>query len=82
MLVGGVDVAPDDIVVHQPVDNIGALALGRAEHQRVPQEAPFVDEGVGADALHLAKVLPTSTPKCNTGHFRSERAARVPKMAL
>ncbi len=26
--------------------------------------------------------LPTSTPKCNTGHFRSERAARVQKMAL
>ena len=57
MLIGGVDVTLDDIVVHQLVDDIGALAFGCAEYQRIPEETAFIDEGVGADALYLAKVL-------------------------
>ena len=57
MLIGGMDVALDDIVVHQSVDDIGTLALGRAEHQRVPKEVAFIEEGVGAVAPRMAKVL-------------------------
>ena len=34
--IGGMDVTLDDIVVHQAVDNVGALSIGRAKDQRVP----------------------------------------------
>ena len=35
--VRGVDVAPDHVVVHQAVDDVGALALGGADDGRVEQ---------------------------------------------
>ncbi len=34
--IGGMDVTLDDIVVHQAVDNVGALSIGRAKDQRIP----------------------------------------------
>jgi len=34
--IGGMNVALDDFVVQQPVDDIGALPLGRAEDGRIP----------------------------------------------
>ena len=55
--VGRVDVAAYDVVAHQPVNDIGALALRSAHHERVPEQLALVDEGVGADALTLAEVL-------------------------
>ena len=57
MRVGGMDVALDDVVVHQPIDHIGTLALGGAEDQRMPQQITLIDECVSADALALAEVL-------------------------
>ena len=57
VLDSGMDVSPDFVVVHQPVDDKGALALGGAEHQRVSAEAALVDERVSADALDLAEVF-------------------------
>ena len=42
---------------HQAVDDVGALALGGADDDRVPQQLALVDEGVGADALAFAEVL-------------------------
>ena len=55
--VGRMDVALDHIIVHQPVDDIGTLAVGGADHQRMPQEMAFIDEGVSADALSLPEIL-------------------------
>src|SRR6516225_375471 len=51
------NIALDDLVVHQPVDDVGALPLGRAEHGRVPQQVAFVAEGVGGHALFFAEIF-------------------------
>ena len=57
VLVGGMDVASGHIVMQQPVDDIGALALGGAEYQREPEEAALFDEDLGAAHLHPAEVI-------------------------
>ena len=57
MRVGRMDVAFDHVVAHQAVNDIGALAFGRAENQGVPEQVTFVHEGVGADPLALAKIF-------------------------
>ena len=57
VFVRGMDRTFDDIVVHQPVDDIGTLAFNRTDHQRVPEQPALINEAVGADALQLAKVL-------------------------
>ena len=57
MGVGGVNVAFHDVVVHQTIDDVGALAVCGADHQRMPQEMSFIDEGVGAHALSLPEIL-------------------------
>jgi hypothetical protein len=53
----GVDVALDHVVVHQAVNDVGALALGGADDRRVEQQMSLVDEAVDADAFALAEVL-------------------------
>ena len=52
-----VKIALDHIVAHQAVNDIGALALGGAEHEGMPQQLPFIDEAVGADPLALAEIF-------------------------
>ncbi len=53
----GVDVAPDDVVAHEPVDDIGAFAIGGADHRGMPEQVAFVDECAGKNALALAEAL-------------------------
>jgi len=55
--VGRMNIALDDLVVHQPVDDVGALPIRRAKDRGVPQQVAFVPEGVDAHALSLAEVL-------------------------
>ena len=55
--VGGMDVAFDDIVAHEAINNIGALTISRADHQRMPENVAFIDERIGADTLALAEIL-------------------------
>jgi len=47
--VGRMDVAFDDVVAHQAVNDVATLAVGRAENQGVPEQVTLIDEGVGAD---------------------------------
>ena len=49
--IGRMNVALHHLVVHQPVDDVGAFPLGRAEHGGVPQQVALVTEGVGGYAL-------------------------------
>ena len=46
VFVRGMDRALDDIVVYQPVDDIGTLAFSRTDHQRVPEQPALIDEAV------------------------------------
>src|SRR5450631_496808 len=55
--VGRMNIALDDLVVHQPVDDVSALPIRRAKDSGVPQQVALVPEGVDADALALAEVL-------------------------
>ena len=55
--VGRVDVAPDHVVVHQAVDDVGGFLLGRADHRGVEEEVPLVDERVGTHTLALPEIL-------------------------
>ena len=55
--IGGVNIALHDLVVHQPVDQVGAFPLGRAEDGGVSQQVTFVAEGVGGHTLLLAEIF-------------------------
>ena len=55
------DVTLHNVVAHEPVDHIGALSVGSADHQRMPEDVAFIDERVGRDALPLPKVFERST---------------------
>ena len=50
-----VDVAFDNIVVHEPVDDIGAFAISCTNHQRMPEEVSLINKGIGADTPGLAQ---------------------------
>jgi len=54
--VGRMDVAFDDIVAHQPINDIGAFAVGGADHRGMPEKVPLVDDCAGADALTLPEI--------------------------
>ena len=74
---GGMDVAPDHVIVHQSVDQVGAFTVGAALiisecHWRMA----VVDEGVGADALSLAEILERSG--WHTGSRRAPRTSGRP----
>ena len=43
--IGGMDITFDNVIVHQPVDYIGTFAVGRTDHQRMPEEVAFIDKG-------------------------------------
>lgn len=51
------DVAFDHIVAHQPVNDIGAFPVSRADHQGMPQEVALIHKRVGTDTLPLPKIL-------------------------
>lgn len=55
--IGGMDIAFDDIVIHQPVDHIGAFALCGAEHKGMPEQIALIDKSVGAHAQAFAKIF-------------------------
>ena len=55
--VGRMNIALDDLVVHQPVDDVGALPIRRAKDRGVPQQVALVPECVDAHALALAEVF-------------------------
>ena len=55
--VGRMDIALDDLVVHQPVDDVGTPPLGRAKDGGVPQQVALVAEGIDAHALALAEIF-------------------------
>src|ERR1700730_15969296 len=55
--VGRMNITLDDLVVHQPVDDVGALPIRRAKDRGVPQQVALVPEGVDAHAFSLAEVL-------------------------
>lgn len=57
MRVGRVDDRFDHVVVHEAVDDIGAVALGRAEDRGIPEEDLVADIVVGADALSLSEIF-------------------------
>ena len=51
------DVALDDIVVHQAIYDVGAFAFSGTDDDGMEQEVAFVDEAVDADALTLSEVF-------------------------
>jgi integrase len=51
------NIALHHLVVHQPIDDVGAFPLGRAEHGGVPQQVALVTEGVGGYALIFAEIF-------------------------
>ncbi len=55
--IGRMNIALHHLVVHQPVDDVGAFPLGRAEHGGVPQQVALVTEGVGGYALIFAEIF-------------------------
>ncbi len=55
--IGRMNIALDDLVVRQPVDDVSALPIRRAKDGGVPQQVALVPEGVDADALALAEVF-------------------------
>jgi hypothetical protein len=57
LISGQVNIALDDLVVHQPIDDVSALLIRRAKDGGVPQQVALVPEGVDADALALAEVF-------------------------
>lgn len=57
MRIGGMDIAFDDIIVHQPIDDIGAFPICCADHQGMPEKVALIDESVGADALALPEIF-------------------------
>ncbi len=51
------DVAPDHVVVHQPINDVGGLFFRGADHRGMPHEIAHIDKCHHADALVLAQVL-------------------------
>lgn len=51
------EIAFDDIVGHQPLNDIGRFTFRRANDLVMPQEVARIDEGVGTDAGVLAKIF-------------------------
>ena len=51
------NVAFDDVVMHESINDIGGFAFGRADDVVMPQEVTLVDEGVGTNAGFLAEIL-------------------------
>ena len=51
------DVTFDHIIVHQPVDHIGGLTFGGADHRGIPHQVAHVDEGCHADPLVFPQIL-------------------------
>ena len=48
------DVALDDIVVHESVDDPGTFPFGRADNERVEEKVPLVDEAMNAGGLSFS----------------------------
>jgi len=57
MAIGGVNVTFDDVVVHEPIDDIRRFAFGGADDLVMPEEVPLIDEGIGTDTGILAEIL-------------------------
>ncbi len=57
MSVCRVDIASNNIVAHQAVDDIGTFAISSGENKRVPQEIPFIHESVCTDTLLFTKIF-------------------------
>ena len=57
MAIGGVNVTFDDIVVHEPINDIRCFAFGGADDLVMPQEVPLIDEGIGTDTSILPEIL-------------------------
>ena len=55
--IGGMDIALDDIVVHQAVNDIVGFVFSRTDHERIGQKMAHIDKGVGTDTLLLTKVF-------------------------
>ena len=55
--VGGIDVAFDDIIAHEPVNYERAFPIGGTDHKGMPKDVSFITECVGTDALFLTKIL-------------------------
>ena len=51
------DIAFDDIVIHQTVDDIGAFTLGRTDHDRIPEQIPLVDEAIDAHPMTFTEIF-------------------------
>ena len=52
-----VDIAPNHVVVHQPVYDVCTLTFPGAEDQRMKQKIAFVNEAVDAHALALTEIF-------------------------
>jgi hypothetical protein len=51
------DIAFDDIVVHEAIDYIGAFPLGGAYHDRIPKQTAFIDEAINTYPLAFTKIF-------------------------
>ena len=57
MRIGRVDVTFDYVVVHEPIDDPGTFPFGGADHQRVEEQMPFVNEAVNAGRFGFSRIL-------------------------
>src|SRR6266851_4301600 len=55
--VGRMNIALHDLVVHQPIDDIGAFPIRRTEDHGMPQQVPLISKGVDAHALAFAEIF-------------------------
>ena len=46
------DITLHNVVAHEPVGHIGALSVGSADHQRMPEDVAFIDERVCQSACN------------------------------
>ena len=51
------DIAFDNIVVHQTINYIGALAFSGAYHNRMPKQASLIDEAIYTYPLIFSEIL-------------------------
>ncbi len=51
------NIAFDDIIMHQAVDDIGAFTVGGTDNNRMPEQVPLVDKAIDAHPLDFAKIF-------------------------
>src|SRR5262249_48677442 len=57
MTIGRVNITFDDVVVHEPINDIRRFAFRGTDDLVMPEEVPLIDEGVRTDTGLLAEIL-------------------------